>query len=180
VLAASETLSFVLAILGGSFRLLAKAVLPLAVLFILAACGGSKQETRTTSVGIRGDGYTFDAPLGWRVSHPQGGTVARSGDALVSVTHFPLRRPYDQSQFSTAAKALDAVAARLAKAAGQGAAKAATVTVANRRSRSYRYGSRRIGFVLSGRDEFQLFCTQQQSAACDLLFDTFRLTGPSA
>jgi len=160
--------------------LLARAVLPLALLFILAACGGSKQETRTTSIGIRGDGFTFDAPLGWRVTRPQDGIVARNGDALVSVTHFPLRRPYDQSQFDTAAKALDAVAARLAKAAGHAVERAETVTVANRKARSYVYGTRRIGFVLAGRDEFQLFCTQQQSAACDLLFNTFTLTGPQA
>ena len=106
--------------------------------------------------------------------------VARDGDALVSVTHFPLRRPYDQSQFDTAARALDAVAARLAKAAGHAVERAETVTVANRKARSYAYGTRRIGFVLAGRDEFQLFCTQQQSAACDLLFNTFTLTGPQA
>ena len=160
--------------------MLARAFLPLAVLFILAACGGSKQETHTTSIGVRGDGFTFDAPLGWHVSRPQDGIVARSGSALVSVTHFPLRRPYDQSQFAAAAKALDAVAARLAKAAGHGVAKAETVTVANRKARSYAYGSRRIGFVLAGRDEYQLFCTQQQSAACDLLFSTFTLSGPTA
>ena len=160
--------------------MLAKAVLPLALLFILSGCGASKQETRTTSIGVRGDGYVFEAPQGWRISRPQAAVVARAGDSLVSVTHFPLRRAYDQSQFGVATKALDAVAARLAKAAGTSVDKAETVTVSNRKVRSYRYGMRRIGFVLAGRNEYQLFCTQQQSAACDLLFASFTLTGPSA
>ena len=160
--------------------MLAKAVLPLALLFILAACGASKEETRTTSIGVRGEGYVFDAPQGWKVSRPRDAVVARAGDSLVSVTHFPLRRAYDQSQFGVAAKALDAVAARLAKAAGSTIDKAETVTVSNRKVRSYRYGTRRIGFVLAGRNEYQLFCSQQQSAACDLLFGSFTLTGPSA
>ena len=49
LLAASETRSVVLAIVGGSFRLLARAFLPPALLFILAACGGSaKPEAPTT------------------------------------------------------------------------------------------------------------------------------------
>jgi hypothetical protein len=169
-----------LAILGGSFRLLAKAVLPLAVLFILSACGASQEETHTTSFGIRGNGFTFEAPTGWRVSRPATGVVARSGDSLVSVTRFPLQRAYDESQFDTAAKALDGVAARLAKAAGHSVDSAETVTVANRQARSYAYGTRRIGFVLAGRDEFQLFCTERESDACNLLFDSFTLTGPSA
>ena len=160
--------------------MLARAFLPLALLFILAACGGSKQETHTTSIGIRGDGFVFEALPGWKITRPPAGVEARAGDALVSVTHFPLRRAYDESQFATATKALDAVAARLAKAAGATVDRAETVTVGNRKGRSYRYGTRRIGFVLRGRDEYQLFCTQQQSAACDLLFSTFTLTGPSA
>jgi hypothetical protein len=162
--------------LGGSFRLVARAVLPLALLFILSGCGGSKQETRTTSIGIRGEGYRFEAPQGWRVARPRGATVARSGSALVSVTRFPLRKPYSPEQFDAVAKALDGVAAKLAKAAGSAVSEGATVTIGDRQARAYRYGGKRIGFVLEGRDEYQLFCAPAGDA-CDLLFSSFTLTG---
>lgn len=128
---------------------------------------------------MRGDGYAFEALPGWRVSRPPDGVVARSGEALVSVTRFPLRQAYDESQFDTVAKTLDGVAAKLAKAAGTTIATAETVTVADRKVRAYTYGSSRIGFVLAGRNEYQLFCAPA-GAACDLLFDSFTLTGPSA
>jgi hypothetical protein len=166
--------------LGGSFRSLAKAVVPLALLFILAACGSSKQETAQTTIGVRGDGFSVEVPEGWRVSRTASGVAASSGGALVSVTRFPLRKAYDESQFDAVAKTLDAVAARLAKASGAAVDKAETVTVAGRKVRAYTYGSKRIGFVLAGRDEYQLFCAQQASAGCGLLFDSFTLAGPQA
>jgi hypothetical protein len=162
--------------LGGSFRLVARAVLPLALLFILSGCGASKQETRTTSIGIRSEGYTFDVPPGWRVGRPRDATVARSGSALVSVTRFVLRKPYSPEQFDAVAKVLDGVADKLAKAAGTTVSEAETVTVGDRQARAYRYGGRRIGFVLDGRDEYQLFCAPAGDA-CDLLFASFTLTG---
>jgi hypothetical protein len=169
-----------LAILGGSFRLVARSVLPLALLFILAACGGSKEETRTTGIGIRGDGYAFEAPEGWHVSRPKDAVVVRSGDALVSVTRFALQKPYSPEQFDTVSKALDGIADKLAKAAGSTVSARETLTVSgDRKIRAYRYGGKRIGFVLAGRQEYQLFCAPA-GTACDLLFDSFTLTGPSA
>ena len=160
--------------------MLAKGVLPLALLFILAACGASKEETRTTSIGVRGDGYVFDAPLGWRVSRSRDSAAARSGAAVVSVTRFPLRKPYSPDQFDAVAKVLDGVADKLAEAAGTTVSGRETTTLGDgRKVRAYRYDGKRIGFVLVGRDEYQLFCAPSGSA-CDLLFGTFRLTGPQA
>src|SRR3954447_2049826 len=98
VVAASETLSFVLAILRGSFRLLARAVLPLAILFILAACGSSKSQTAKTTVEVRGPGFTFQVPKGWSVSTPRNAVVARQGSGLVSVTRFSLLKAYDPAK----------------------------------------------------------------------------------
>ena len=129
---------------------------------------------------MRGHGFTVDVPAGWSVARTADRVVARHGGALVSVTRFPLRQPYDQSQFGAATRSLDAVAARLARAAGTSVGTAETVTVANRKARAYTYGTKRIGFVLVGRDEYQLFCEQPGSAACGLLFDSFTLTGPQA
>jgi hypothetical protein len=165
-----------LAILGGSFRLLAKALLPLAVLFILPGCGGSKPQSTAATVTVRGPGFTFEAPQGWRARGADRSVVARQGGNLVSVTVFALRKPYDPSRFEQVAKTLDAVAARLAAAAGAPSPVAETATVAGRKIRAYRYGGKRIGFVLDGRSEYQLFCAQAGDG-CDLLFSSFTLTG---
>jgi hypothetical protein len=105
--------------------------------------------------------------------------VARRGAGLVSVSIFPLVKPYDPGKFAAAAKELDGVAARLAQQAGTTVTRGETVTVANRKVRAYRYGDRRIGFVLVGKREYQLFCAHA-SAACDLLFGSFTLAGPQA
>jgi len=163
-----------LAIVGGSFRLLARAVLPLAVLFILSACGSSKSQTAEPTVGVRGTGFTFEVPAGWKVSTPKDAVVARHGTAMVSVTRFPLLKPYDPAKFAAVAKELDRVAAQLAKQAGGSLDAKETATVAGRKVRAYRYGANRIGFVLDGRREYQLFC-RQAADACDLLFSSFQL-----
>jgi hypothetical protein len=168
-----------LAILCGSFRLLARAVLPLALLFILAACGGSKREETPPTAGVRGAGFTIQVPEGWSVSRPPAGVSARHGPALVSVSVFPLVKAYDPARFAAAARELDGVAARLARQAGATLSLRETVTVANRKVRAYRYGDRRIAFVLVGRREYQLFC-EHASTACDLLFSSFTLAGPQA
>jgi hypothetical protein len=169
-----------LAILSGSFRLLARTVLPLASLFILAACGGSKpQQQAAATVGVHGPGFAFEAPQGWRIGSSQDATVVRRGHALVSVTRIPLVKAYDPAKFAAVSKELDALAMRLAHDAGQQTAKGETTTVAGRRVRSYRYGTVRIGFVLEGKREYQLYCAPA-NAACDLLFSTFTLTGPQA
>jgi len=156
--------------------LLAKAVLPLVVLFILSACGGSSRETVAQGVQVRGNGYSFERPRGWGMERPANGAVARHGDELVSVTRFPLRKAYDAAQFDEVAKELDRLAGRLADRAGTSLAASETVTVAGRKIRAYRYGDERIGFVLQGTREYQLYCVRAE-AACELLFSTFTLDG---
>jgi hypothetical protein len=123
---------------------------------------------------VRGAGFTFQVPQGWSVSTPGDAVVAKHGSALVSVTRFPLLKAYDPATFGTVAKQLDRVAAQLAKQAGGTLDSKETTTVAGQRVRTYRYGSKRIGFVLDGRREYQLFCSQAGDA-CDLLFSSFTL-----
>jgi hypothetical protein len=168
-----------LGILSGSFRLLARRVLPLALLFILAACGGSKQGEAPAPVGVHGPGFTFEVPEGWTVTTPSNGAVARHGRAVVSVTRFPLLKPYDPAEFDAVTKELDVIATRLAHQAGQVSAAGETTTVAGRKVRSYRYGNRRLGFVLEGKREYQLFCAPA-GGACNLLYSSFTLSGPQA
>jgi predicted Zn-dependent protease len=164
-----------LAILGGSFRLLARAVLPLAVLSILAGCGAaSKGHALETTIEVRGNGFRFEVPRGWSLARPPRAVVARHAGELVSVTRFPLLKAYDPDEFAAVRRELDRVAARLdPKARGE------TVDVAGRKVRAYRYDDKRIAFVLEGKREYQLFCAHA-GGACDLLFSSFALSGPSA
>ena len=159
--------------------MLTRAVLPLAVLFILSACGGSKRQEAPATVGVRGTGFTVQVPEGWAVTRPSTGVAARHGAGLVSVSVFPLVKAYEPGKFAAAARELDGVAARLARQAGVPLTRRETVTVAHRRIRAYTYGGRRIGFVLVGKREYQLFC-RHAAAACDLLFSSFTLAGPQA
>lgn len=128
----------------------------------------------TRGVGVRGDGFSVEVPRGWEVERPRDALVARSGGSLVSVTRFPLRKPYDPAKFEAAAKELDRLAAQLARRAGSSVSSSETVEVSGRKVRAYRYGDNRIGFVLEGSREFQLYCVRA-TAACDLLFSTFTL-----
>lgn len=107
------------------------------------------------------------------------GATARRGKGVVSVTRFPLLKAYDPAEFDAVAKELDILATRLAHEAGQLSAKGQTTMVAGRKIRSYRYGNRRLGFVLEGKREYQLFCAPA-GAACDLLYSSFTLSGPQA
>jgi len=113
------------------------------------------------------------------VSRPSTGITAHRGVGLVSVSIFPLVKAYDPAKFAAAAKELDGVAAQLAQQAGTTLTRSETVTVGNRKVRVYRYGDKRIGFVLVGKREYQLFC-RHAATACDLLFSSFTLAGPQA
>jgi hypothetical protein len=128
---------------------------------------------------VRGNGFTVEFPEGWTVTRSRDAVVARRGAGLVSVTTFPLLKAYDPTRFAAAAKELDAVAARLAKEAGASLSASGTVTVDGQKIRSYSYADERIGFFLSGKREYQLFC-KRAAGACDLLYRTFTLSGPQA
>jgi hypothetical protein len=145
----------------------------LVALFMLAACGSGKHAAKTREVA--GPGFSVDVPVDWRVARTRTGIVARGGGALVSVTVFPLRRPYLPSQFGTAAAELDRVADKLAAHAGATVSERLTTTVAGRRVRAYRYAHTRIGFVLADKREYELLCVGQ-SDACALLFSSFALS----
>ena len=108
---------------------------------------------------MTGPGYRYLLPAG-----------ARRRD--VAVTVFRLRKPYDPSQFAAAARVMDGIAAKLGATGGE------TLTVAGRKARAYALpGGKRIGFVLVGRSEYQLYCSHAASGACSLLFDSFVTVG---
>jgi hypothetical protein len=158
--------------------LLTRIVVPLAVLFILSGCGGATATKAKSTRVVHGDGFTFSVPRGWRSSDRGGVTVARSGNAAVSVRTFTLVKRYDPARFAAAAKELDGIAVKLAAAAGAPLAEKQTTTVGGRRIRAYRFASTRIGFFLSGRREYQLLCRlapdgTDRDGACALLFASF-------
>jgi hypothetical protein len=124
---------------------------------------------------VRGSGFTFAAPGAWHTSRSQRTVSSSNGKAQVSVTTYTLLKPYRPAIFGAAARELDRVAARLAAQAGAKVTRSETLDVAGRKSRAYRFGTMRIGFVLVGRREFQLLC-RDPGDACTLLFETFSLS----
>jgi hypothetical protein len=172
-----------LGILGGSFRLLAKAVLPLVVLFILTGCGGSPQPERRATRLVRAHGLAFAVPTAWSLKRTARRVVAKSGASSVSATTYTTLKPYDAGEFDRVAVELDRTVAQLAEQAGGKVTERTTTTVDGRKIRAYRYTAAgyatRIGFVLRGRREVQLLCRARTAAgdpdgACALLFETFR------
>jgi hypothetical protein len=158
-----------------SFRLPARAVLPLALLFILSACGGGTTTEPVSTRVVRGPGFSFAVPGSWQTSRSQRTVSSSDGKAQVSVTTYTLLKPYRPAIFAAAARELDRVAAQLAAEAGAKVTKSETLDVAGRKSRAYRFGTMRIGFVLVGKREFQLLC-REPGGACTLLFESFSLT----
>lgn len=115
--------------------------------------------------------------MGWKVLQTQRSTTAAGGGSVVSVTVFSLRKPYTPSLFGSAAVELDHVAAKLVADSHGTLTESVTTTVAGQKARTYRYSTAayeaRIGFVLAGRHEYELFCRDAKNPACDLLFVSF-------
>ncbi len=162
--------------------MLAKPLVPLACLFILAACGGSARREQVATRVVEGQGFSFSAPQGWSTAHTAKGVVVRRGKALVSATTFRLLKPYDPGSFDRVAVELDRAATKLAVQAGGKVTESVTTTVDGRKVRAYRYTAggyaTRIGFLLRGRQEVQLLCRAPARAddpdgACGLLFESF-------
>jgi hypothetical protein len=156
-----------------------------AALALAAGCGGGGPAEPVAQV-VEGDDFSFAAPGGWVVERSEGGVGARRGSAAVSVTRFRLAAPYRPEQWERVVPELDDVAARLAAELDATVEESATTVVAARRARLYRFegardGTRRVGFLLRDRDEFQLLCRWEDEggaageAACARLLASFTL-----
>ena len=155
----------------------------------LAGCGSSGGDSSRPAPELRrlsGDGYSFDAPLAWRVVRRHRTLEARRPDGveLVRVTVFPLARPFRAALWGQAVEALDRSAAGLAVQLDGRVHERATVTVGARRARRYviRFESggtevaEEFTFVLAGRREYQLVCRREAArelAACAHLTASF-------
>jgi hypothetical protein len=191
----SKTLSFVLAMLRVSFRLVSSRSFPrycpskpaccLVVAVLLAGCGGSARSEHTALQRVDGPGYSFSAPETWRVTRTVRAVTAASGGELVSVTVFRLARPYRPSLWPTVVPVLNGVAAQLARGLGGSVDTRETVVLAGLRARRYEIAFRRGGkdvverivFLLEGRREYQLLCRYARgggSEACSAFLASFK------
>jgi len=163
------------------------ALAALAGALILGGCAGGGGEKRSEIQVVRGPGFRFSAPADWRVTVGRRQAAAERGaEALVSVTVFPLLRPYRPALWKRARGELDGVAGKLAAGLSGRVDSAGTVEIAGLPGRRYeisyaREGARlrqRIAFLLRGRTEYQLLCRWRQAdgepPACRLLAESFR------
>jgi predicted Zn-dependent protease len=175
--------------LAGSFRLDTSRKLPRALrgkptlllaALILAGCGGSS-EPKAQSQVVRGHGFSFSAPAGWRIQHSTQGSAASRGSELVQVSTFPLARLYTASLFTRVAHELGLRMKTIAQETGGKVTDMKTVTAGG--VKSHRFDVTVDGhidqytFVLIRKREYQLLCrvkTSSSSAFCSDLLTSFR------
>jgi hypothetical protein len=156
-----------------------KQTLLLAVL-ILAGCGGSSEPNAHPQV-VRGRGFSFEAPAGWRVQHSVQGSAAARGSELVQVSTFPLARPYTPALFGRVARELRLRMQTIAHETNGTLTGMNTVTAGG--VKSHRFDVKvddhvdQYTFVLIGKREYQLLCRVQTSSSdafCSDLLTSFR------
>lgn len=147
----------------------------MAAVVLLAACGGGGgANTSGPPQVIAGPGFRFAAPGKWHVRRQDTEVSAAPKPVaaeLVSVTRFPLLKPYSPALFAKATKELDKSAGDLATRLAGYVRKRYTTTVAGQRVRQYvllypqnakqpkagDYGAL-LTYVLLGKTEYELFC----------------------
>jgi hypothetical protein len=157
-------------------------VLALSAALILAGCGGSASTNKSETV--TGQGFSFQAPAGWKVVK-QGASVAATNGAITryEVLRFGLEKPYRVARYAAVSRELDGVAARLATQLKGHVTTRSTTVMHGRKSRSYtiEYGGGKtlqIAFVLKDTTEYEVLCRRLTSASasgCAQLFSSFAL-----
>lgn len=159
------------------------------VAVVAAGCGGKATTTTParSDQTVKGTGYTFAAPAGWRVfATARGLSATGTGSQLLSVGVYKLVKPYASARFEAAATELDGVAARLAAGRKGKVASKETVTVAGRQVRSYRIDyelggdrlTQQVTFVLRDTTEWLLVCRRAATdpdVPCAQLLSSFTL-----
>ena len=129
---------------------------------------------------VRGTGFTFQAPSGWKVETRVGKVSATHDSELVQVATFRLLKPYRPGLFARVEPELATRMRQLAQQTGGTVSGSRTVTADGVRSHSYTVD---IGdhvdeytFVLRGQREYQLLCRRRASHgddACTQLLTSF-------
>jgi hypothetical protein len=160
-------------------RHLARKLTTVVALVILAGCGGSGA---TKAQLVRGPGFRFVAPAGWKVERKQRQVAATHGSERVQVATFSLLKPYTPTLYGRVAKELAARMAQVARQVHGTVSSSTDVVAAGIRSHSYEV---QVGdhvedytFVLRGMREVQLLCRRRASssdAPCKRLISGFEL-----
>jgi hypothetical protein len=176
--------------LAESFRLVTARLIPrnlrckqalLLATAILAGCGGSSAaEPPAAWQSVRGPGFTFDAPAGWKVERANSRVSASHDTELVQVATFPLLRRYDSTLFKKVATELRT---RMLQIAGETKGRLSgerTVNAGGIRSHAYDLtkGDQvdEYTFVLAGKREYLLLCrrsSDEKAEACERLATSF-------
>ena len=182
-----------------SLSLIVAGACALVALGALSACGGGGSSSGTSAPRtVRGSGFSFRAPGGWHVKRLASAVFASPkpiAAELVSVTTFPLRKPYKPSLFPAVTKELDSSAEQLATRLGGIVKDRRTTTVAGQIVRQYLFVyprdkqepkdtySGRITFVLRGKTEYELLCrwagSESQPDYCKQLERSFKPVKPT-
>jgi hypothetical protein len=134
---------------------------------------------------VQGEGFRFEAPVGWTIVRKPGSVAASAGKVnLLQTQHFTLEKPYRTAIFDKASRELDGVAAQIAVQDHGRVETRATRQIAGRKTRYYEiaYGpgkTEEIAFVLVDRNEYQVLCRRASSAPdtdCAQLFRSFAVT----
>jgi hypothetical protein len=145
--------------------------------FILAGCGGSAQDKVQV---VRGNGFRFEAPAGWRVTTTRTTATASHDGEISGVSVFPLVKPYSEGLFEQVTRELGATMRKVAKQLDGTVSGPRTVTSGGIRSHSYDVAAGKsiveYTFVLRGMREYELLCRRTTSggdAVCKQLLTTF-------
>ena len=157
-------------------------LLPVLILagFGCAGCGGSSSRSAADWQTLRGPGFSFQAPLGWKLERAKSRVGATHDSELVQVAAFPLLKPYHERLFDKVAGELRT---RMQEIAGQTRGRVTgerTVTADGIRSHAYdvTVGEHvdEYTFVLDGMHEYLLLCRRSSSdeaVACSRLVTSF-------
>jgi hypothetical protein len=149
-------------------------------LAILSGCGGSGGfDTRV----VRGDGFTFQAPVGWEVGRAQRTVTVNHGADVVQVRRSPLARTYTPELFDRVQPEIERVAKQLAGQLGVKLTGPRVLEVAGERAWQFDYAhegfQEQLTFVLRGNVEFQLYCRRAvngDGGPCHRLVESFALS----
>jgi hypothetical protein len=150
---------------------------------ILAGCGGSgAAKPQEDWQSVRGPGFRFEAPMGWKVERAKARVSASKDAELVQVATFPLLKAYDAKLFDKVARELQV---RMREIAGQTKGTLSggrTVEADGIRSHAYdvTVGEQvdEYTFVLAGKREYLLLCRRASdddaSEVCRRLATSFQ------